>query len=278
MMARIRWTVRHVETLEGLPEKLEIGRAYFVDDEQIIVIDHGDGRGVIKYGGKPGPQGIAGEPIPQLQEQILALAEASTRTSKNLLATVKRHGRDVKELARTSQESISAIDTASKARDEELARTSQEDREHVEDLLAERVDMLTSMTNSNARAISVLLQFLSDKFERTDKILATLSKSVAALYPDTWTDTPEGLTDNGVSTGEVIVSGGTAYKVEHSSFDGQTGTITVQLYDLYDYETAGDYVTGLDEGDVVEYDGSTWTITKLSGNNDEGVMTLVLSQ
>ena len=79
-MSRPYFTAKHVETMTLLPENLEVGRAYFVDDEQVIVIDHG--RGPVIYGNSPGPQGIAGEPIPQLQEQIDQLAEASLNHTK----------------------------------------------------------------------------------------------------------------------------------------------------------------------------------------------------
>ena len=81
-MARPYFTAKHVESMVLLPNNLEIGRAYFVDDEQVIVIDHG--RGPVVYGKSPGPQGIAGEPIPQLQDQIDTLSEAVLITNKTI--------------------------------------------------------------------------------------------------------------------------------------------------------------------------------------------------
>ena len=57
-----------------LPETLEIGRVYFIDDAQVIVVDHG--KGPVIYGGVPGPQGEPGEPLPQIQEQIDTLSGA----------------------------------------------------------------------------------------------------------------------------------------------------------------------------------------------------------
>lgn len=92
-MSRPYFTARHIESMALLPETLEVGRAYFVDDEQVIVIDHG--RGPVIYGKSTGPQGAAGEPIPQLQDQIDKLAEASLSQSKTIweinLREIERH-------------------------------------------------------------------------------------------------------------------------------------------------------------------------------------------
>ena len=52
--------VSHIETIEQLPPELERGRAYFIDSEGYIVIDHG--RGPIVYGNRPGPAGNISEP------------------------------------------------------------------------------------------------------------------------------------------------------------------------------------------------------------------------
>ena len=87
-MARPYFTAKHVESMSLLPGTLEVGRAYFVDDEQVIVIDHG--RGPVIYGGATGPQGAAGEPIPQLQGQIDALAAQAFTTQKTIWDINKR--------------------------------------------------------------------------------------------------------------------------------------------------------------------------------------------
>ena len=71
-----------------LPEKLTRGRAYFVDDEQVIVIDHG--QGPVIYGGKPGPQGQTGEPLPQIQDQIDKLSEAELYTQGTIWQLAQR--------------------------------------------------------------------------------------------------------------------------------------------------------------------------------------------
>lgn len=74
-MATTHISAKHIKNLAQLPEKLIIGRAYFIDDEHYIVIDHGNGP--VIYGNKAGAQGQPGEPIPILQAQIDSLTEAS---------------------------------------------------------------------------------------------------------------------------------------------------------------------------------------------------------
>lgn len=82
------WSAKHVRTLAELPAKLTLGRAYFVDDEQIIIIDHGSGP--VYYGAKPGPQGQPGEPIPILQNQIDSLTDASFKQTFLLDESLER--------------------------------------------------------------------------------------------------------------------------------------------------------------------------------------------
>ena len=109
-MARPYFTAKHIESMALLPDTLEVGRAYFVDDEQVIVIDHG--RGPVIYGGAAGPQGMAGEPIPQLQDQIDKLAEASLKHAKTIWEINER------ELERHEQLQNLIHDTISDVKDE----------------------------------------------------------------------------------------------------------------------------------------------------------------
>ena len=120
-MPRPFYTAKHVESMSLLPETLEIGRAYFVDDEQVIVIDHG--RGPVIYGGAAGPQGIAGEPIPQLQSQIDALAVEAFTTQRTIWDINKREldryeqiqnliGNVREELTASMQEQADRMDSA----------------------------------------------------------------------------------------------------------------------------------------------------------------------
>lgn len=53
-MGRKFFSPHHVETLALLPETLTPGVAYFVDDENSIIIDFGDGLGAHTYGGTHG--------------------------------------------------------------------------------------------------------------------------------------------------------------------------------------------------------------------------------
>lgn len=76
-MARPNWKAKHLTTASQFPDKPTRGRAYFIDDEGVIKIDHG--QGVITYGARPGPPGPPGSPRDDLQEQLFDLEEASLR-------------------------------------------------------------------------------------------------------------------------------------------------------------------------------------------------------
>ena len=121
-MARPYFAAKHVESMSLLPENLTIGRAYFVDDEQVIVIDHG--RGPVVYGKSPGPQGIAGEPIPQLQDQINALAEAELTTQRTIWEINEREENAAIEQIETSVETPE--ETPAETPDETQAETPAE--------------------------------------------------------------------------------------------------------------------------------------------------------
>lgn len=138
-----------------LPEKLTRGRAYFIDDEQVIVIDHG--RGPVIYGGKPGPQGASGEPIPELQDQIDSLVQAELTTQKNLWDLKTLHKSDVERL--------------------------QSDFSH-------RAEHIQEQTNLNASAILSLIDTLQEKITQYDAAFATVAKTIANLYPANYN--PEG--------------------------------------------------------------------------------------
>ena len=84
---RPKWQVEHVRTLTELPTDLVKGRAYFVSQENYLVVDHGDGLGPQVYGNRPGIQGPPGEPIPemlsddeQLSKAIITLAKVFYET------------------------------------------------------------------------------------------------------------------------------------------------------------------------------------------------------
>ena len=147
-MSRPYLSVKHVETMSLLPAKLTRGRAYFIDDEQVIVIDHG--LGPVTYGGKPGPQGATGEPIPQMQAQLDGLSEAAFKMQNFMWQESQR--------VRTQDERIEAHFT--------------EQDEHLQEQI-----------NDAASAILTLSSLLHEKFNQYDNAVATLAKAVSELYP-----------------------------------------------------------------------------------------------
>ena len=130
-MSRPLFSVKHVSTEALLPKNLTIGRAYFIADEKEIVIDHGDGRGPIRYGSKPGPQGMPGEPIPSLQGQIDELALASLATTQNIHWLNKTTKKDVEHLYNFIQENIDLL----KSQDEDNSHAIIHHRHHQSNLL-----------------------------------------------------------------------------------------------------------------------------------------------
>ena len=69
-MSRAYWKAGHVKQAADLPYKLTKGKAYFIDVEGWIAIDHGDNRGIQIYGNKEGIQGPTGELILQMSSMI----------------------------------------------------------------------------------------------------------------------------------------------------------------------------------------------------------------
>ena len=121
-MAQPYFTAKHVESMALLPNTLEVGRAYFVDDEQVIVIDHG--KGPVIYGGAAGPQGIAGEPLPQIQSQIDSLVESSFTTQRTIWEInqreLERHEQIQQIISSVKQEVLDVIQAQSDTMDTAL--------------------------------------------------------------------------------------------------------------------------------------------------------------
>jgi len=93
MARKIYWKAEHVRTLAELPDKLVRGRAYFIDEEGYIVIDHGDGLGPQIYGNRPGIQGPPGEPVPKMLNDI----EAHSLAIANLELLQSRYDKTYEE-------------------------------------------------------------------------------------------------------------------------------------------------------------------------------------
>ena len=196
-MSRPLFSVKTVAAEALLPKKLTIGRAYFVKDEQIIIIDHGDGRGAIRYGGKPGPQGMAGEPIPSLQGQIDELAAASLQTTIN----------------------IHTLNTQHKA-----------GFEHLQKLIEDNIDMIKSQSQENANALMNLLIIVNKKFSDYDNAINILASALSQFYPADYGGT-SGDGSNSTPKGVFTAEDGTSYKIEQAYTQGDSGVIVVSLYD-----------------------------------------------
>ena len=84
---RPKWQVEHVRTLTELPTDLVKGRAYFVSQENYLIIDHGDGLGPQVYGNRPGLQGPPGVPVPEMLSDDEQLSKAIIITARALYET-----------------------------------------------------------------------------------------------------------------------------------------------------------------------------------------------
>ena len=196
-MSRPLFSVKSVATEALLPNKLTIGRAYFVADEQIIIIDHGDGRGPVRYGDKPGPQGVAGEPIPSLQGQIDELAAASLQTTLN----------------------IHALNIQQKS-----------GYEHLQKLIEDNIDMIKSQSEENAHALMNLLIIVNNKFSDYDTAINTLASTLSNFYPSYWGGS-SGDGTNSTPKGVITTEDGTSYAIEQAYTNGDTGVVVLTLYD-----------------------------------------------
>ena len=196
-MAKPVVSFKYVATEALLPQKLTVGRLYFIGDEQAIVCDHGDGRGPIRYGDKPGPQGIAGEPLPQLQEQIDDLAQAALSTLSNL------HYINMK----TSQ-----------------------DYSALTDRVSEIASNMAMQDSENANAILSLLLMVNKKFTDYDSAISILGQTISKFYPGSHGG-KAGDGSNTITTGEIITANGTAFRVDESYYDDGTGVVVLTVYD-----------------------------------------------
>ena len=190
-MARPYFTAKHVESMSLLPQTLEVGRAYFVDNEQVIVIDHG--RGPVIYGGATGPQGAAGEPIPQLQEQIDSLVAQAYTTQKTIWDINKR----------------------------ELDRHEQI-QEIIENVKTEIVSAMQSQRDD-------LTEAMQEQADRMDSALNILAKSIANLYPEHYA--PEDSQDDPLDNETVSTPAGT-WVIQQTTLKDGTVVLNLEAQDL----------------------------------------------
>ncbi|MBR0035580.1 MAG: hypothetical protein IJP54_07870 [Synergistaceae bacterium] len=215
-MSRPYFTARHIESMALLPETLEVGRAYFVDDEQVIVIDHG--RGPVIYGKSTGPQGAAGEPIPQLQDQIDKLAEASLSQSKTIWEINQR------ELDRHEQIQALISDTINTVKTE------------ITTAMQEQSDRMDSALNILAKSIAELYPAhyppeeadpLDNETVYTDSGAYTIQQTVLDDGTVILNLTPQTQVIDTLQTGDTVDFDGSTWTVENiSTADGVT-SITI---------------------------------------------------
>ena len=250
-----------------LPEKLTRGRAYFVDDEQVIVIDHG--QGPVIYGGKPGPQGQAGEPLPQIQDQIDKLSEAELYTQGNiwtLKQELKKNITDtlalIEQEAQTAKDYTDALSSRTESQISDISSSHTSDLTHIHTLLDDTDSRLQSQAEQNSSAILSLIKTIQDKFSDYDNALAIITKTISSLYPSPYAEEqPEDPLD-----GETITTDAGTWKIEQTYLDD--GTILLEL------EADELLITSIQVGDKIDYDGSSWQV--VSKTTEDGMITLTL--
>ena len=231
-MSRPYYSVKHVESMSLLPAKLTRGRAYFVDDEQVIVIDHGNGP--VIYGGKPGPQGQSGEPLPQIQDQLDSLAASEL--------TLQKHIWDEGEKLRA------------------LTSRLEENAELSHSYLQEQIDQ-------TGAAILTLTDVIKRESEHTDAAIATLAKTVAELYPDTFR--PEGGDGNADPLdNETITTPAGTWTIQQTTLKDGTIILTLDAQELL--------IETLTVGQAVDFDGSTWRVQDYE-RDDDGTIRLTIT-
>ena len=235
-MSRPYLTARHIESMALLPENLEIGRAYFVDDEQVIVIDHG--RGPVIYGNSPGPQGIAGEPIPQLQDQIDLLAEASLKLSSTIWEINEREIERHSHIQETISDIHAQITAALAAQRQELLDAIQTQRDEIDAVMQEQA-------------------------ERVDSALNILAKSIANLYPEQFA--PEDSQDDTLDNETVSTPAG-SWTIQQTTLKDGTVVLNLEAQELV--------IDSIKVGDSVDFDGSTWTVEDVS--TTDGVTSITI--
>lgn len=157
-MSRL-FSIKYVPDAALLPDELVQGRLYFVGDEQVIILDSGDGPKIYGAGSSPVTY-IHSESSPSLKEQIDALAGAELTNGLNYWAETMRTR---KELARLE------------ARLEAITAQLQE------------------QATANSAGILHLEQAITAEAEKTDNELATLAKTITKFHP--YAEQPESTYD-----------------------------------------------------------------------------------
>ena len=295
-MSKTYWRIRHVGTMSLLPKKLEKGRAYFVEDEQVIVVDMG--RGPVIYGGKPGPQGQAGEPLPQIQDQIDKLSEAALYTQDNIWRLTERsdkrntelhekidtlneqtqtritqeaqiaqdytdalHEQTTQSLAATAERITQEAQTAKDYTDQ-LADRHTTDFTHITQLINDKTSRLQDQIDHLTEAILSFINTVQEKFTSYDQDLATIAKTISNLYPSPYAEETADPLD-----GETLTTDAGTWTIQQTNLED--GTIMLEL------EAQELLIDTLQVGDKVDYDGTTWTVS--SKETEDGLLRIELT-
>lgn len=250
-----KWTVAHLATLSQLPDKLEKGRAYFIEDEGYFIIDHG--KGPVIYGNNPGPQGMAGEPIPQLQDQIDYLTEATLRLIY-----------EVYEIDNRRKSQIEAVNDEQSGHVKNLIRVIEEKYEELKDAAEQNAAATLSQTLEVQR-----------KFAEYDKALNILSNAIATIRPEYEGDSEEGTREydrGALSVGEILTtSDGTQITISDAYVEGDTQIYVLDI-PLEDAEKAPLLYETLNAGDTVKIGGDDWTVENIRQEGDTSIIEISL--
>ena len=264
-MSRPYWSARYVPSRKGLPDKLIRGRAYFIGDEQIMIIDYGNGP--IEYGNKPGPQGIPGEPIPQLQHQIDSLAGASIDTTYHIYEFYQKFLKTRDNMSNRVTKIFSQLQT----KDDEITRSIEDTNVTLSDLARE----FREYAESTDAQIREYAESTNAQIEEIQNVISIILKLLVSLYPSADTDTePSEPETASLTPGEILTTESGSYKVKETVTNSD-GSITVILDYLDDTDT--EYVNTLEEGDTfTTSDGYTWNVESNEITDSEG--TILLSE
>ncbi|MBR0251224.1 MAG: hypothetical protein IJQ77_09085 [Synergistaceae bacterium] len=282
-MSRPFFSVRYAATRNALPPKLERGRAYFIGDEQIILVDYGNGP--IAYGNKPGPQGIAGEPIPQLQGQIDDLASASIETTfhlhevfekmladrKNAESQFKQTNYRIDEENSQRQIQIEAANSRIDEANENIIMTS----EDLQKIIRSVHDDVMKHVESNSDALLELISYMHAQFTKIKNVIPIVTKLIASLYPNSDDDMyPEEsepamkpLTKN-----EILSCETGQYRVRNSYTDSDGAVIVI--LDLISESDQARILTLKDGDKIITGSNEIWTVSNYNLVNEQGVLTL----
>lgn len=174
-MTRAYWKAGHVKQASDLPYKLTKGKAYFIDEEGWIAIDHGDNRGIQIYGNKEGIQGPTGELILQMRSQLYDLLEKFSAVLQDSVENDSSVQQQIDSLSFTAIKN--AIESA-KAHDRRKAEIQNEANIRAESdrTLQTQADSLAETGLNNALNIYNEAETRRKGFEQTEALIENIQK------------------------------------------------------------------------------------------------------